>query len=44
MELSIGLTIFAIIGLFNTYGVSKNPEANRKYYENLKSKKLDSNH
>ena len=44
MELSIGLTSLAIIGLLILYGVSKIPEANRKYYEDLKSKKLNSNH
>lgn len=43
MELSIGLIILIIIGLLALYGTSKISEANSKYYENLKSKKLDSN-
>lgn len=38
------ITILAIIGLLILYGVSKIPEANRKYYEDLKSKKLNSTH
>lgn len=44
MELSIGLTILAIIGCLGAYGASKIGEVNRKYEAELKAKKLNSNH